>query len=70
MASDATYEKIRSFTEASIEAVFTDPTYGKVCAKKAVLCGIVIISFRFYSYDHLCLFSLNGEKRWIILHRI
>ncbi|KAL3629196.1 Polyribonucleotide nucleotidyltransferase 2, mitochondrial [Castilleja foliolosa] len=29
MVSEQTYEKIRSLSEAPIEAVFTDPTYGK-----------------------------------------
>lgn len=29
MVSEATYEKIRSLSESPIEAVFTDPTYGK-----------------------------------------
>lgn len=30
MVSDDTFEKIRSLSESPIEAVFTDPTYGKV----------------------------------------
>lgn len=30
MISEKTFEKIRSLSEAPIEAVFTDPAYGKV----------------------------------------
>lgn len=32
MMSDRTMEKVRELAEAPIEAVFTDPTYGKVHA--------------------------------------
>jgi polyribonucleotide nucleotidyltransferase len=31
MISDESYEKIRTLSEAPIEEVFTDKTYGKVC---------------------------------------
>lgn len=31
MMSEMTLEKVRNLAEAPIEAVFTDPTYGKVC---------------------------------------
>ena len=31
MLSDRTLERVRELAEAPIEAVFTDPTYGKVC---------------------------------------
>jgi hypothetical protein len=30
LVSDRTLEKVRNLTEAKIEAVFTDPSYGKV----------------------------------------
>ena len=32
MISDESYEKIRTLSEAPIEEVFTDKTYGKVCS--------------------------------------
>lgn len=32
MMADRTMEKVRELAEAPIEAVFTDPTYGKVLA--------------------------------------
>lgn len=31
MVSDTTLEKVGKLAEAEIEAVFTDPSYGKVC---------------------------------------
>lgn len=31
MLSDRTLDRVRELAEAPIEAVFTDPTYGKVC---------------------------------------
>ncbi|PIN21833.1 putative RNA-binding polyribonucleotide nucleotidyltransferase [Handroanthus impetiginosus] len=36
MVSEETYEKIRSMAEAPIEAVFTDPTYGKFARGEAL----------------------------------
>jgi polyribonucleotide nucleotidyltransferase len=38
LISDASYEKIRTFSEAPIEEVFTDSSYGKVKRSQNIQC--------------------------------
>lgn len=69
MLSDKTLEKVSIMAEAPIEAVFTDPTYGKVFYSSS----LVFFLFMFCESQMLCLLiilllcyifcsSLNVEK--------
>lgn len=49
LVSDRTLEKVRNLTEAKIEAVFTDPSYGKV---RENLISTSILRFKFFV--HVC----------------
>lgn len=64
LMSDRTMEKVRKLAAAPIEAVFTDPTYGKVHAKM-VFCDRYFFCLNFFFQLLLCgafLSSLNGER--------
>lgn len=41
LVSERTMEKIRSLSEAPIEAIFTDPSYGKVALLNTFLCFFI-----------------------------
>lgn len=67
MMPDRTLEKVSQLAEAPIEAVFTDPSYGKV---RAICMWILIFSFFFFLFSDFCLLSvsvwclLSGLKLW------
>ena len=52
MVSKETIEKIRNLAEAPIEAVFTDPTYGKVCK---MIIGSSVFEFQMKLYNYISL---------------
>lgn len=69
--SKDTFEKIRSLSEGPIEAVFTDPTYGKVHSeyrkywylhKESYYLTLQYLTVLFISPDALCFVSAQFER--------
>jgi hypothetical protein len=50
LISDKSFEKIKSLSEAPIEEVFTDPTYGKVLFQSTPSLSFVFILFFFFLF--------------------